>query len=52
MEDAPTILRRCRPAEGLLWGYPLVATHRTRLHLCSRHRSGELNHVGASHTRG
>ena len=32
-------------AEAYLWGYPLVATHRTRLHLCSRHRSGELNHV-------
>ena len=32
-------------AEAYLWGYPLVATHRTRLHLCSRHPSGELNHV-------
>ena len=46
MEDAPHNLAKLSPAaEAYLWGYPLVATHRTRLHLCSRHRSGELNHV-------
>ena len=46
MEDAPHNLATLSPAaEAYLWGYPLVATHRTRLHLCSRHRSGELNHV-------
>ena len=32
-------------AEAYLWVDPRVATHRTRLHLCSRHPSGELNHV-------
>ena len=46
MEDTPNNLATLSPAaEAYLWGYPLVATHRTRLHLCSRHRSGELNHV-------
>ena len=46
MEDDPNNLATLSPAaEAYLWGYPLVATHRTRLHLCSRHRSGELNHV-------
>jgi hypothetical protein len=46
MEDTPNNPATLSPAaEAYLWGYPLVATHRTRLHLCSRHRSGELNHV-------
>ena len=46
MEDTPNNPATLSPAaEAYLWGYPLVATHRTRLHLCSRHLSGELNHV-------
>ncbi len=32
-------------AEAYIWGFPLVSIHRTRLHLCSRHRPGALNHL-------
>ena len=32
-------------AEAYIWGYPLVAIHRTRLLLCSRTETGRLNHV-------
>ncbi|MFK7916065.1 MAG: DUF1254 domain-containing protein, partial [Pseudomonadales bacterium] len=32
-------------AELYVWGYPLVAIHRTRLLLCSRNDSGCINHI-------
>jgi len=32
-------------AEAYLWGYPLMAVHRTRLLLCSRHQAATLNHI-------
>lgn len=32
-------------AEAYIWGYPMVALHRTRLLLCSRNDSGTMNHV-------
>lgn len=32
-------------AEAYIWGYPLVAVHRTRLLLCSRNDTGAMNHV-------
>lgn len=32
-------------AEAYIWGYPLVALHRTRLLLCSRNDTGKMNHV-------
>ena len=32
-------------AEAYIWGFPLVSVHRTRLHLCSRTPTAEINHV-------
>lgn len=32
-------------AEAYIWGYPLLAIHRTRLLLCSRTPTGQMNHV-------
>ena len=32
-------------AEAYIWGYPLVAIHRTKLLLCSKTPTGQMNHV-------
>ena len=32
-------------AEAYIWGFPLVAVHRTRQLLCSRSDSGTMNHI-------
>lgn len=45
MEDNQIDSELSPAAEAYIWGYPLVSVHRTRLHLCSRHAPGELNHV-------
>ena len=45
MEDDPNNLATLSPAAEAYLGVTPFGNHRTRLHLCSRHRSGELNHV-------
>ncbi len=45
MPLSPVLDKLSPAAEAYVWGYPLVAIQRTRLHLCSKTDTGTMNHI-------